>query len=83
MPFKCIGEWLYSSIILNITLDGGQWSALQPCCFATWKQTPSTYCIRGWVELRASLDVMNLLLLPGIEPSVLGHPACSLVEGLR
>jgi hypothetical protein len=50
---------MYSSTILNLTLDGGQWSASQTCSFAPWEQIPSIYCIGGWVDLRASLDVME------------------------
>jgi hypothetical protein len=63
-------KWRYSSIILNLGTDGGDWSASCPCHFTPGDITTSTQWIGSWVDHRAGLDTVgkNRLLLPGTEP---------------
>jgi hypothetical protein len=52
-------EGRYSSIILNLALDGGDWSASCHCHFSAGEIAPVTHCTEGWVDPKASLDVME------------------------
>jgi hypothetical protein len=53
MPEKHMGEWSYSSIILNL---GARWrTASCPSHFTPRERAPSTPRIRGWVGPRAGL----------------------------
>jgi hypothetical protein len=51
-----------------------------PAVLSAKETNPVTHCIVGWVGPRAGLDIVKIiLLLPGIEPKLLGRPARSLV----
>jgi hypothetical protein len=54
MPWRCIGEWRYSSF-LTIALDGGEFVSSWPSLFTLGKETLVTYWIGGWVGPRAGL----------------------------
>jgi hypothetical protein len=74
----------YSSIILNLGSDGGEWSALRPCRFI-----PKERALRCPLDLRLGgaqqpvLEAMKkkktiLLHLAGVKPRFLSRPARSL-----
>jgi hypothetical protein len=65
---------------LTSALVGGEWSTSIPGRFTPRERAPSTHCIGGWVDLRASLDDLEkrkFLTLPGLELRSLGCPARS------
>jgi hypothetical protein len=58
----------------------GQWTASSPGHFNPRERAPGTHWIECWVGPRADLVDMkkwNLLILPGLKPTHLGHPAHS------
>jgi hypothetical protein len=52
------GVDVYTHVFLTSALVGGEWSASRPCRFIPGKGPPATHWIGGWVDLRASLDVI-------------------------
>jgi hypothetical protein len=67
-----MAEWRYSSTILSLALDGGEWSALPH-----EERAAGTQSIGGWADPRAGLDDVKkkkLLNLPGLKL----QPAASL-----
>jgi hypothetical protein len=42
---------------LTSALDGGEWSASQPCHFTPAEGAPGTHCTGGWVGAKTRLDV--------------------------
>jgi hypothetical protein len=67
-------EWRYSSTIVDLALDGGEWSDLLRGRCTHEDRDFCTHYIAGWVVPRAGLDAVekrkkNLMPLPGIEPS--------------
>jgi hypothetical protein len=66
-----MGEWMYSSTILDL---GTRWRSVvsfTPQPLYPWEIVASTHCIGGWVGPRTGLDVVekrNILPLPGIQP---------------
>jgi hypothetical protein len=62
-------------IFLTLALAGGEWSASHPAHFTPRERTPSTHCIGGWVNLRASLDNVEIdstgPQIPTSQPSIL------------
>jgi hypothetical protein len=53
------GERLYILLILDLALDGGDWSASRSSCSLSPEQgppAPGTYWIGGLMGLRAGLD---------------------------
>jgi hypothetical protein len=57
-----MGEWVLSSIILTLALDG-EWSVLRPGRFLPGERAPSTRCIGDWVAPRADLDAVEKRML--------------------
>jgi len=41
-----------------LALDGGEWSALCPCCFNPREEALVTHWTGGWVGHRAGLDAV-------------------------
>jgi hypothetical protein len=54
-----MGEWKYSSTILDLSTRLSEWSASHPCHFTAGGKVPSVYCVGGWVGLRASLVALE------------------------
>jgi hypothetical protein len=52
-------EQRYSSTILNLALDGGEWSVSHPCRFTPGETASGTDCIGGWVGPRAGMGFME------------------------
>jgi hypothetical protein len=44
---------------LTSVLDGGEWSASRPGCFAPGERVPGTHWTGGWVKLRANLNAVE------------------------
>jgi hypothetical protein len=65
-----VGEWKYSSTILDLAVDGSEWSASRPFRLTLTEIAPDVHWVVGLVGLsrsgRCGAD-KNLLLLPGIE----------------
>jgi hypothetical protein len=58
-------------------LDGGEWSAWRPGCFNRGEIGDDAHWIRGWVSLRAHLDVVEKNLAHfGIRAPVVETVAC-------
>jgi hypothetical protein len=65
MPWRRIGEWMYSSThSLTLALDGDEWSASRPGRFTPRERAPGTQCIGGCVGLRAVLDAVVKRKIP-------------------
>jgi hypothetical protein len=65
---------------LTSAVAGGEWSASRPGRFNPTERSPGTCWIRGWVDPRASLDVLEerkFFTLPGLELRHLRRPARS------
>jgi hypothetical protein len=60
---------------LTLALDGAEWSASYPCCF-TLGDSPGTQWIGGWVDPRASLDMVakKNILVPARNQTPLAQP---------
>jgi hypothetical protein len=56
---KTLGEWRYSSTILDSALDGGEWSASRPCRFTLKETALDAHWIGGWVGPRAGVDIIE------------------------
>jgi hypothetical protein len=52
-------EWRYSSTILDLTLDGGEWSASCFCCFIPREAILDTHCTGGWMGCSAGVDIIE------------------------
>jgi hypothetical protein len=48
-----------ATLFLTSELHGGEWSASYPSRFAPEERALGTQCIRGWVDPRISLDVVE------------------------
>jgi hypothetical protein len=59
MIWRCMGSGGIAPSFLTSELNGGEWSAPQPCRFAPEEISPGTRCVGGWVGHRASLDAGN------------------------
>jgi hypothetical protein len=65
MPWRCIGEWRYSSThSLTSALDGGEWSASRLAHFTPRERAPGTHGIGSWVDPRAVLDAVVKRKIP-------------------
>jgi hypothetical protein len=49
-------------IFLTSALVGRKWSTSRPGRITPGERAPGTYCIGGWVDLRAGLDVLAFML---------------------
>jgi hypothetical protein len=64
-PWRCIGEWRYSSTYsLTSALDGGEWSASRPGRFSPSERAPGIRWTGGWVGPRAVLDAVVKRKIP-------------------
>jgi hypothetical protein len=65
MPWRCIGEWRYSSMhSLTSALDGGEWSASRPGRFTSSERSPGTYWIGCWLGPRTVLNAVVKRKIP-------------------
>jgi hypothetical protein len=71
-------EGRYSCTIINLALDGGEWSASRLCRINPPPSAPCTNCGHQTRSGRYG-EEKNLFPLPGIEPQLVGRPAHSLV----
>jgi hypothetical protein len=55
MQLRNIGEWRYSSTIIDPGTDGDEWSASRLGRHST-REKPGTYWIGGWVGPKAGLE---------------------------
>jgi len=55
---------------LTLVLRGGEWWASCPDYFIPGEGAPGTHLLQGWLDLRASLDMVarRKKSLPGIKP---------------
>jgi hypothetical protein len=74
-----MGNGVIDSCILNLALDGGEWSASRPCLCNSGKE--SLLPIEQKVEWAPDLlwmvcfwEMFNVLSLPAMELRFLGHP---------
>jgi hypothetical protein len=69
-PWRIIGEWRYSSTIVDHSTGRSWVVSFRPQPLQTRERVPCTYCIGGWVGPRAGMDTWSkeLLPLPAIEP---------------
>jgi hypothetical protein len=59
MPWRCIGEWRYSSThSLTPALQGVEWSASRTGHFTPRERAPGTHWIGSWVGPKAILDML-------------------------
>jgi hypothetical protein len=75
------GMDVYVQVFLTSALFGGEWSASYSDRFTPGERAPGTHWIGGWVDPRAGLDDVEkrkFLLVPGLEPQLLGRPARNL-----
>jgi len=49
---------------LTSEIDGSEWSVSRPGRFTPRERAPGTYCIGGWVGLRAFLDAVVKKKIP-------------------
>jgi hypothetical protein len=66
-----MGEWRYSSTILDLGIDGEKWSASRHGRLTQAERGPGTYGIAGLVSPRVGLDTVKertIFTPPGIEP---------------
>jgi hypothetical protein len=65
-PWRCIGEWRYSSTqSLILALDGWEWSASRPRPFYRPRERdPGTHWIEVWVGPRTGLDAVVKIKIP-------------------
>jgi hypothetical protein len=54
-----MGECRYSSVILDISTDGGEYWASRLYWFTPGESTPGTHSIGGWLGTRAGLDTVE------------------------
>jgi hypothetical protein len=69
IPWTRMWEWRYSSIFLNLALDGGEWSASCPGRFTPYDRPSGTHWTGGWVGPRAGRDTLEnrkILTLPAM-----------------
>jgi hypothetical protein len=59
MPWRCMGEWRYSSPFLILELNGGRCSASLPCHFTFGERAQDTHWIGVWVGPRVGLDAVE------------------------
>jgi hypothetical protein len=65
-----------ASPFLNSALDGGEWSASNPCRFTPGERVPITYWIGGWAGPRVGLDAAEkrkILYCQGSNPDRPAH----------
>jgi hypothetical protein len=56
------GVDVYIHIFLTSALAGGEWSSSRPCRFIPVETAPGTYWLGGWVDPRASMDDVEIIL---------------------
>jgi hypothetical protein len=67
-------EWRYSFTIIDLALDGSEWTASRPGRFTPREIALSTHWIGSWVSPRADLNILEkrkILSLPGFKPYTL------------
>jgi hypothetical protein len=67
-----VRKWRYSSTVLDLALDRGEWSALLSGRFIPQEVAISTHCTESWVRHRAGLDDVggekDVIGIQGVEP---------------
>ena len=56
LPLHALKAYSIGTLILTLTLDGGEWSASCPSCFTPWKEPPITHWIGGWTFERREIS---------------------------
>jgi hypothetical protein len=58
-----MGEWRYTSTILDLGTSGGEWSASRLCRFNPGERALGTNWMGGWVDPRTGLDAVKRKIL--------------------
>jgi hypothetical protein len=78
-----MGKWMYKlHTLLDLAVDGGEWSASGTSYFIPRETAPSTHWIGGYMSPRISLDAVAKrtisLTVLGIEPVHAAHNPVSI-----
>lgn len=73
-----MGDWRYSSVLLDLGTDGDECLASRPVRFTPEEISPSTLWIGGWVGPEARLDTVERRTFLPCRGSNQGLPARSL-----
>jgi hypothetical protein len=78
MPWKHMGEWRYSSTLLDLGTRCRWVVSFILLLLHPWKRAPGTHWIGGWVRPRVDLDSVEKRKILHCWESNLGRPASSL-----